>query len=168
MAWRPALYTATGGKIYIGSEIRDNLSLLDVVYANQFEGEIIDTEVAEQTEENFYRGAPPTWLNFHIRQQAKSDGTGTSFIKRDGYDTLVQQIRERVKGSGTSTIKLFHQQGCGGTTLAMQVLWDLRKKNQVCRFNRAIVRQQKCCKGGGAPLQSRQSRLPQHSVTVTE
>ncbi|XP_036969069.1 sterile alpha motif domain-containing protein 9-like [Acanthopagrus latus] len=127
MAWRPALSTATGGEICIRSEIRDNLSLLDVVYANQFEGEIIDTKVAEWTEENFYRGAPPTWLNYHVSEQAKSDGTGTSFIKRDGYDTLVQQINERRKGFGTSTIKLFHQQGCGGTTLAMQVLWDMRK-----------------------------------------
>ncbi|XP_049923701.1 sterile alpha motif domain-containing protein 9-like isoform X4 [Epinephelus moara] len=127
MAKRPALSTAKGGQIYMGSEIGDSFSLLDVVYANQFEGEIIDPTVADQTEENFYRGAPPEWLNFHISDQAVSDGTGTPFIRRDGYDTLVEQIRKRRRYPGTPTIKLFHQPGCGGTTLAMQVLWDLRK-----------------------------------------
>ncbi len=127
MVSRPALSTATGGEIYVGNQIRDSLSLLDVVHANQFQEEYIDPEVVEQTEERFYRGAPPTWLNFYISEEAKSNGTGTSFIRRDGYDVLVQQIRKRKKGLGTSTIKLFYQQGCGGTTLAMQVLWDLRK-----------------------------------------
>ncbi|XP_051256922.1 sterile alpha motif domain-containing protein 9 isoform X2 [Dicentrarchus labrax] len=127
MARRLALSTAKRGKIVVGSEIRDSISLLDVVYANQFEGQFIDPEVVENTEENFYRGAPPIWLNFHISEQAESDGTGTSFIKRDGYDTLVQQIFKRRKGPGTSAIKLFYQQGSGATTMAMQVLWKLRK-----------------------------------------
>ncbi|KAI3375681.1 hypothetical protein L3Q82_003989 [Scortum barcoo] len=111
----------------MGSEIRDCFSLLNVLYANQFEGESFKPELLEQTEINFYRGAPPEWLNFHISDQAESDGTGTPFIKRDGYDTLVEQILQKRKRPGTSAIKLFHQPGCGGTTLAMKVLWDLRK-----------------------------------------
>ncbi|XP_022623903.1 sterile alpha motif domain-containing protein 9-like [Seriola dumerili] len=127
MANGPALSTAKGGEIYLGSEIDNSLSLLDVLYANQFERVSLGAKLSEQTEENFYRGAPPEWLNFHISEQAESDGLGTPFIKRDGYDTLVQQIRQRRKLPGISTVKLFHQSGCGGTTLAMQVLWDLRK-----------------------------------------
>ncbi|XP_078020306.1 sterile alpha motif domain-containing protein 9-like isoform X2 [Epinephelus lanceolatus] len=127
MAKRPALSTAKGGQIYVESEIRDSFSLLDVVCANQFEGEIIDPTVADQTEENFYRGAPPEWLNFHISEQAVSDGTGTPFIRRDGYDTLVEQIQKQRKFPRISVVNLFHQPGCGGTTLAMKVLWDLRK-----------------------------------------
>ncbi|XP_053199110.1 sterile alpha motif domain-containing protein 9-like [Scomber japonicus] len=122
-----ALSTARGGEVFVGSEIRDSLSLLDVLYANQFEGESIDPEDVEQTEETFYRGAPPEWLNFHISEKAESNGTGTSFIKREGYDTLRQQIQNKRRLPGISTVKLFHQPGCGGTTLAMQVLWDLRK-----------------------------------------
>ncbi|KAI3375683.1 hypothetical protein L3Q82_003991 [Scortum barcoo] len=128
MAKLPALSTAGGGEIYMGSEIRDCFSLLDVLCANEFEGASLNPELQEQTEINFYRGAPPEWLNFHISDQAESDGTGTPFIKRDGYDTLVDQILQKRKHPGTSAIKLFHQPGCGGTTLAMKVLWDLRKK----------------------------------------
>uniref|UniRef100_A0A3P8R3D5 FIIND domain-containing protein n=1 Tax=Astatotilapia calliptera TaxID=8154 RepID=A0A3P8R3D5_ASTCA len=127
MANRPALPTAEGGQIHVMSKISDSFSFLDVLYTRQFEGEFVEPQHAEQVEENFYRGAPPNWFNFYISEQAVSDGNATPFIKRDGYETLKEQIHLRRKGPGTSTIKLFHQQGCGGTTLAMQVLWDLRK-----------------------------------------
>ncbi|KAK1889889.1 Sterile alpha motif domain containing protein 9-like [Dissostichus eleginoides] len=109
------------------STVTRSLSLLDVLHANQFEGKSFNPEILEETEENFYRGAPPKWLNFHISEQAELDGTGTPFIKRDGYDKLVKQIHKLRKHPGISTVKLFHQPGCGGTTLAMKVLWDLRK-----------------------------------------
>ncbi|XP_061566144.1 sterile alpha motif domain-containing protein 9-like [Cololabis saira] len=123
---RPTLSGAGGADVDV-DEISESFSLLDVVYANQFEGEFIGQTTVEETEENFYRGAPPKWLNFHISKLAEADGTGSPFIKRDGYNRLVKLINKRRKGPGTSTLKLFHQQGCGGTTLAMQVLWDLRK-----------------------------------------
>ncbi|XP_028993382.1 sterile alpha motif domain-containing protein 9-like [Betta splendens] len=127
MANGPGLSTANGGEVYVGSEIQDSPALLDVLYANHFEGQRFAPELIKQTEENFYRGAPPLWLNFHISEQAESDGTRTPLIKRDGYDTLKQQIKQKKNHPGISTVKLFHQPGCGGTTLAMQVLWDLRK-----------------------------------------
>ncbi|PWA25515.1 hypothetical protein CCH79_00020219 [Gambusia affinis] len=96
-------------------------------HVDQFEEETIDQETAEQAEEKFLRGAPPEWLNFHISDLAESNGTGSSLIKRDGYKRLVQQIHKRKNYIGTPTVKLLHQQGCGGTTLAMQLLWDMRK-----------------------------------------
>lgn len=127
MASGPALSTVKSGYIYIGSETRDSFSLLDVLYANQFEGESLTQNVVEKAEVNFYRGAPPEWLNFHFSEQATSRGIGTPLIKRDGYDALVEQIDQRKRRPGISEVKLFHQPGCGGTTMAMQVLWDLRK-----------------------------------------
>uniref|UniRef100_A0A3B4URZ5 CARD domain-containing protein n=1 Tax=Seriola dumerili TaxID=41447 RepID=A0A3B4URZ5_SERDU len=141
MANGPALSTAKGGEIYLGSEIDNSLSLLDVLYANQFERVSLGAKLSEQTEENFYRGAPPEWLNFHISEQAESDGLGTPFIKRDGYDTLVQQIRQRRKLPGISTVKLFHQSGCGGTTLAMQHFVDRHRTVLIngVRDTRAIL-----------------------------
>ncbi|XP_075948562.1 sterile alpha motif domain-containing protein 9-like [Anarhichas minor] len=123
MASGAALSTAKSGKL----EIKHSLSLLDVLFANQFEGESFPPELLHQTEENFYRGAPPKWLNFHISEQRESGDTRTPFIKRDGYDKLVETIHQRRKFPGISTVQLFHQPGCGGTTLAMKVLWDLRK-----------------------------------------
>lgn len=123
----PSLSLASGGEIYMGSEFSDSISLLDVLHANEFKGKHIDPAVAKQTEINFYRGAPPQWLNFYLADQGKSDGAITPFIKRDGYNELLHHIQKRRKGFSTSTVKLLHQPGCGGTTLAMQVLWDLRR-----------------------------------------
>ncbi|KAE8279360.1 Sterile alpha motif domain-containing protein 9 [Larimichthys crocea] len=118
---------ANGGKTCMGSEFRDSFPLLDVLHANKFEGESFEPKLVEQIEENFYRGAPPNWLNFYISEQEQAKESG-GIIKRDGYDRLVEKIQKSKKTSlEISTVKLFHQPGCGGTTLAMQVLWDLRK-----------------------------------------
>ncbi|XP_047431052.1 sterile alpha motif domain-containing protein 9-like [Mugil cephalus] len=127
MANGPALSTVDGGEIYVGRTFRDSFSSLDVLHANEFEGELYDPNFVEERQANFYRGAPPNWLNFHFSEQAASNGTGTPFIKRDGYQALKEEIQEKAKFPGISAVKLFHQPGCGGTTTAMHVLWDLRK-----------------------------------------
>ncbi|XP_014011897.1 sterile alpha motif domain-containing protein 9-like isoform X2 [Salmo salar] len=123
----PSLSNSRGSNIYVGSEIRDSISLLDVLYANAFEEEDIDSAVAKKAEADFYRGAPPQWLNFCWAERPMSADKTTPFIKRDGYTELIQNIQKRRKGDLTSTIKLLHQPGSGGTTLAKQVLWDMRK-----------------------------------------
>ncbi|XP_028261120.1 sterile alpha motif domain-containing protein 9 [Parambassis ranga] len=121
-----ALSTAKGAQIYVDGTFIDSLSLLYVLHPNQCEGS--DANLTEQIdEENFYRGAPPSWLNFHMSEQVQSHGSGAPIVKRDGYETLKELIQKKRKLPGISTVKLFHQSGCGGTTLAMQVLWDLRK-----------------------------------------
>ncbi|XP_064787307.1 sterile alpha motif domain-containing protein 9-like [Oncorhynchus masou masou] len=122
-----SLSTARGRDIYVGSQIRDSISLLDVLYSNEFEEEDIDSAVAKKAEVDFYRGAPPQWLNFCWAEKATSADETTPFIKRDGYTELIQNIKKRHKGDLTSTMNLLHQPGSGGTTLAKQVLWDMRK-----------------------------------------
>ncbi|XP_071234452.1 sterile alpha motif domain-containing protein 9-like isoform X1 [Salvelinus alpinus] len=122
-----SLSNARGREIYVGSEIRDSISLLDVLYSNAFEEEDMDSAVAKKTEVDFYRGAPPQWLNFYWAERATSADKTTPFIKRDGYTELIENIMKRSKGDLTSTMNLLHQPGSGGTTLAKQVLWDMRK-----------------------------------------
>uniref|UniRef100_A0A4W5JF11 Si:ch73-252p3.1 n=1 Tax=Hucho hucho TaxID=62062 RepID=A0A4W5JF11_9TELE len=122
-----SLSNARSHEIYVGSEIRDSISLLDVLYSNAFEEEDIDSAVAKATEADFYRGAPPQWLNFCWAERTTSADKTTPFIKRDGYTELIKNIKKQCKGDLTSTIMLLHQPGSGGTTLAKQVLWDMRK-----------------------------------------
>ncbi|XP_056432204.1 sterile alpha motif domain-containing protein 9 [Gadus chalcogrammus] len=92
--------------------------ILDILDKDVFKGEIIDPDEARQTEVNFYRGAPPLWLNFDLAEQNTDEGR---FIKRDGYQKLHREIMER-----KPVVRLKHKPGSGGTTLAMQLLWDLR------------------------------------------
>ncbi|XP_064871339.1 sterile alpha motif domain-containing protein 9-like [Oncorhynchus nerka] len=122
-----SLSNARGRGSYVGSQIRDSISLLDVLYADAFEKEDIDSAIAKKAEVDFYSGAPPQWLNFCWAEKATSANKTTPFIKRDGYTELIENIKKQCKGDLTSTIKLLHQPGSGGTTLAKQVLWDMRK-----------------------------------------
>ncbi|KAM9400924.1 sterile alpha motif domain-containing protein 9-like [Salvelinus alpinus] len=122
-----SLSNARGRESYVGSQIRDYISLLDVLYANAFEEEDIDSAVAKKTEVDFYSGAPPQWLNFYWAERATSADKTTPLIKRDGYTELMENIKKQCKGDLTSTMNLLHQPGSGGTTLVKQVLWDMRK-----------------------------------------
>ncbi|CAB1333223.1 unnamed protein product, partial [Coregonus sp. 'balchen'] len=127
----PTLPKAGCGEIPPENEFRDSLSFLDVLSANEFEGEQIEPAVALETESDFYKGTPPKWMNVYLADvKADSDssvtptekGKAIGVIKRDGYEELREQIMS------TSTINIQHETGSGATTLAMQVLWDLRKQ----------------------------------------
>ncbi|KAJ3585310.1 hypothetical protein NHX12_014031 [Muraenolepis orangiensis] len=101
--------------------IGDHLDLLDILHEDAFEGQRIDPENKKKTEVNFYRGAPPQWLNFYLDEQNEESNR---LIKRDGYEELRGQILS--KKFGVQCVRLNHEPGSGGTTLAMQLLWDLR------------------------------------------
>ncbi|RXN09930.1 sterile alpha motif domain-containing 9-like protein [Labeo rohita] len=113
-----------GAQIPLQTEVRDKLSSLDVVWGNMYEGEDIDPQLVLEKEVEFYRGAPPKWLNFYCAEKNQKP-----FVKRDIYTKITELIqKKRETNHSISSIDLFHQPGSGGTTLAMQVLWDLRKK----------------------------------------
>lgn len=128
----PLLPKAGGGEVPLENEFRKSLSFLDVLCANEFEGEQIDPAVALKTQSDFYTGAPPTWMNFYLddkTETATAKGEAVYHIKREGYNRLRERINFQLeRGWSVNTTKLLHQPGSGGSTLAMQVLWDLRKK----------------------------------------
>lgn len=110
---------------------------LDILCENECENTEIETmdsfqEFKKKTEEDFYRGGQVTWWNFYLSEQTGS----LPFIKRDKYNELYDLITP-VQGytSLCVVINLFHHPGCGGTTLAMHVLWNLRRK-----FRCAVVK----------------------------
>lgn len=83
-------------------------------------------EFRKSKEEHFYRGGKVSWWNFYFSSENYS-----SFIKRDRYEelrSLIEDWAESPKPVFAKIINLYHHPGCGGTTLAMNVLWDFRKK----------------------------------------
>uniref|UniRef100_I3K5H7 SAM domain-containing protein n=1 Tax=Oreochromis niloticus TaxID=8128 RepID=I3K5H7_ORENI len=110
---------------------------LDILSENECENTEIETndsfqEFKKKTEEDFYRGGQVTWWNFYLSEQTGS----LPFVKRDKYNELFDLITP-VQGYKLPcvVINLFHHPGCGGTTLAMHVLWNLRRK-----FRCAVVK----------------------------
>ncbi|XP_074518573.1 sterile alpha motif domain-containing protein 9-like [Halichoeres trimaculatus] len=112
------------------------MTALDVLCENQCENTEIETQDSFEkfkikTEEDFYRGGQVTWWNFYL-----SEKDSLPFISRDKYSELYDLITP-VEGytNPCTIISLFHHPGCGGTTLAMHVLWNLRRK-----FRCAVVK----------------------------
>ncbi|XP_016117033.1 sterile alpha motif domain-containing protein 9-like [Sinocyclocheilus grahami] len=113
--------------IAIPVNLRDSLSCLDVVWSDKFETEDINPEEARKHEADFLKGAPPKWLNL-------AEDENSPLVKRDGFNDLTQLIKRKNRKSCLITdVSLQYQPGSGGSTLAMQVLWDFRKDLRCAR-----------------------------------
>lgn len=106
------------------------MTVLDILCENECENTEIERKDSFQTfekkiEEDFYRGGQVSWWNFYLSEKPGC----LPFIKRDTYKELHDLITP-TEGytSPCVMINLFHHPGCGGTTLAMHVLWNLRSK----------------------------------------
>ncbi|CAH6779187.1 sterile alpha motif domain-containing protein 9-like [Phodopus roborovskii] len=111
----------------------DILTALEILCENECRDTDIEKDEHEflkfkkLKEEHFYRGGRVSWWNFYF----SSENYSSAFVKRDGYEeltTLIQQCADSPKPVFAKVINLYHHPGCGGTTLAMHVLWDLKKK----------------------------------------
>lgn len=108
----------------------EQMTVLNILSENECENTEIELsnsflEFKNKTEEDFYRGGKVTWWNFYLSEQPGC----LPFIKRDKFEELYDLITPQEGYKTTCVIiNLFHHPGCGGTTLAMHVLWTLRRK----------------------------------------
>lgn len=135
---RRFLPMASSASVVLQQKDEELLTALEVLCENECEGTDIETnesqfkEFQTSKEEQFYRGGKASWWNFYF-------STEVPFIKRNSYDSLVEFINAKSPSAiSVKIISLFHHPGCGGTTLAMHVLWDSRKK-----FRCAVLRDSK-------------------------
>uniref|UniRef100_A0A672M3F2 Sterile alpha motif domain-containing protein 9-like n=1 Tax=Sinocyclocheilus grahami TaxID=75366 RepID=A0A672M3F2_SINGR len=112
-----------GSNVVLSKKTEDSLETLNVLCVNQCDG---GNEDKREHEEIFYKGGKVSWWNFYFSEQPRS----MPFIKRDKFNYIVNTIipdicsRKRV----CEFFSIFHLPGCGGTTLAMHVLWTLKDK----------------------------------------
>lgn len=97
--------------------------MLSVLCVNQCVGGDEDKHLHE---ENFYKGGKVSWWNFFFSEQPGS----MPFIKRDKFDYIINTIIPDIcsRKRACEFFNIFHLPGCGGTTLAMHVLWALKDK----------------------------------------
>ncbi|KAF5903835.1 sterile alpha motif domain-containing protein 9-like [Clarias magur] len=112
-----------GGKVLLSKKVESSLDALNVLCVNQCEG---GNDDKLQLEEMFYRGGKVSWWNFYFSEQPGS----MPFIKRDKFDYIINTIIPDMCSHRQACVRLniFHIAGCGGTTLAMHVLWTLKDK----------------------------------------
>ncbi|KAM9308070.1 sterile alpha motif domain-containing protein 9-like [Gastrophryne carolinensis] len=119
-----------GSSTILNRKDEDLMTFLDILCVNECEDTELEknkskfNDLIKAQEEHFYRGGKVTWWNFYFSSKKY---TGT-FIKRDNYDKLrhlIESASSETKNC-VKTVTLYHHPGCGGTTTAMHVLWELR------------------------------------------
>ncbi|RVE76739.1 hypothetical protein OJAV_G00011910 [Oryzias javanicus] len=126
--------------VLLAKKDEELMTVLDILCENECENTEIERndsfqEFKKKTEEDFYRGGQVSWWNFYLSENEGS----LPFIQRDKYNELYDLIMPvGAPTSQCSMINLFHHPGCGGTTLAKHVLWNLRRK-----FRCAVVKNNK-------------------------
>lgn len=124
------LPSAEGSSVILQKKDEDLMTSLDILCENECENEY-DENSAEfeefkiKTESEFYKGGKVKWWNFYFSEQPAAK----PFIKRDKLSKLENIIKSQTKDPKSTCVmvNLFHHPGCGGTTMAMHVMWNLRK-----------------------------------------
>ncbi len=112
-----------GSKVVLSKTTEDDLNMLRVLCVNQCDG---GNEDKQHHEDKFYKGERVSWWNFYFSEQPRS----MPFIKRDKFDYIINTIIPDICSQKRACVffSIFHLPGCGGTTLAMHVLWTLKDK----------------------------------------
>ncbi|XP_059923198.1 sterile alpha motif domain-containing protein 9 isoform X2 [Gadus macrocephalus] len=117
--------------IVLTQKQKDLMTALDILCVNQCEKihnehSTVFHDFKIRVEEEFFRGGKVKWWNFYLCEKPKAK----PFIKRDQYEKLKQMIKSHSEHSldVCTLLNLFHHPGCGGTTLAMHVMWGLRRQ----------------------------------------
>ncbi|KAI5107065.1 sterile alpha motif domain-containing protein 9-like [Silurus meridionalis] len=114
---------AAGGKVLLPKKVEGDMDALDILCVNQCEG---GNEDKLELEEAFYKGGKVCWWNLYFSELPGS----MPFIKRDKFDYIINTIIPDVGSLRQACVRfnVLHLPGCGGTTLAMHVLWTLKEK----------------------------------------
>ncbi|XP_043821279.1 sterile alpha motif domain-containing protein 9-like [Dromiciops gliroides] len=124
---------STGSSTVLLKREEDFMSALEILCENECKDTELEKdnnkflEFMKSREEHFYRGGKVSWWNFYF----SSENYSLPFIKRDSYQKLEEMIlhwADSPKQICAKIINLYHHPGCGGTTLAMHVLWELKNR----------------------------------------
>ncbi|XP_009934438.2 sterile alpha motif domain-containing protein 9-like [Opisthocomus hoazin] len=134
------LLPSVGHSTVLLKKQEDSMAALEILCENECKDTAIEKDAdkfknfLKEREADFYRGGKVSWWNFYF----SSENYTSDFIRRDSYEKLEQLIVSSSNSADQSPVKiinLYHHPGCGGTTLAMHILWDLRK-----RFRCAVLK----------------------------
>ena len=116
-----------------------DLDIVSVGECNTVTGTEVDV-LSRTQEEKFYKCNRATWWNFHFKGHV---------CPRDKLEDLKGKTRQALSGDASDNdnvdfVVVYHQPGSGGTTVAMNVIWDLHKEFKSCtvrRITKDTVRQ---------------------------
>ncbi|XP_042308831.1 sterile alpha motif domain-containing protein 9-like [Sceloporus undulatus] len=103
---------------------------LEILCADQCDDiklDFLSTREIQMIDETFYRGKKVSWKNFWLADKRKCG----EIIEREACKEVSRMLNDFVYGSlfrySVAKLKVFHEPGSGGSTIARQVLWKQRK-----------------------------------------
>ncbi|XP_075128130.1 sterile alpha motif domain-containing protein 9-like, partial [Leptodactylus fuscus] len=125
------LSVSTKGICVLTAPDEERMHSLEVLCANECENtnlEDLNKEQIEEIETTFYRGGKVSWRHFWLADQGKCE----AFIEREACTDVQSILNDIQYGNRMSLpvarIKIIHQPGSGGSTVARQILWKKRKE----------------------------------------
>ncbi len=123
------LPTSQGACIPLPAKVKNRFVDLEVLGSNECQSLNIysNSKKAEQqrlhTEQRFYKGEEVDWLNFALDQ----------VMERSMFQSLKREVADTLSGQGhmpsderVGMIRIYHQPGAGGTTIARHILWEMK------------------------------------------
>lgn len=123
------LSVSTKGVCILARPDEEKMHSLEVLCENQCDNTGLQTLAKEEIEEietTFYRGGKVCWKHFWLAEKNLCE----NLIEREAckeVETILNNIEKRVR-LPVVRIKIIHQPGSGGSTVARQILWKKRKE----------------------------------------
>ena len=125
--------------VYLGERDIKKWKDISVVCQNECKNTDMDEDHPEfesfikEKELQFYKGHKPDWWNFELTEGQYNGGNGYNHVlRRTRYDKLQSKITSALQGALSHdliiTITMFHQPGCGASTLARHQLWAFHEE----------------------------------------
>ncbi|XP_067403460.1 sterile alpha motif domain-containing protein 9-like [Emydura macquarii macquarii] len=124
------LPVSTKGLCVLPTLEEEKMFSLEILCTNQCDDiklDLLSSKEIQEIERTFYQGRKVSWKNFWLADK----GSCSEVIERDAcrevhkiLDNILHENRIRCS---VAKLKIFHQPGSGGSTIARQVLWKRRK-----------------------------------------
>jgi len=131
--------SSTGSPVVLDSSTVSELTEFEVLGCNECQDEDkqldgLQKENLMKTEEiRFYRGGSPSWWNFYFKDQVCPRETHSNL-----YSLVTKTLASTSTDAVVDRVRILHQPGAGGTTLAKHVLWDMRKEYRVAAVHNCV------------------------------
>lgn len=126
---------SNGGRCSLSDKKQHEFRDIDILSTNECEDPEMSTnqdkvnEIERQSADTFYRGRGISWFNFWFRDHVLRRSIHTELDKKL-HEALSR--KEITMDNIIEVIKIYHQPGVGGSTTAMQCLWERKEHYKCC------------------------------------
>ncbi|MBN3274373.1 SAM9L protein, partial [Polyodon spathula] len=104
-----------------------SLEVLSVYQCDDTNPDLIDQEQVNNIERYFYHGGKVSWMNFWLADKQLCGAVIQREAYRDVATILDDILKRNMLNKTVARINIYHHPGSGGSTVARQLLWNLRR-----------------------------------------